>query len=458
MSKLRAWRLAAQIWALSLMTLLAVILSLSVLLWTSDQPSAPPGLSKMLEHIVREIARAGDPTAIQAAVDRATADTGHELALFDRSGARVAASSEHEPTQLTPEQLAALQRGELTMLPTTIVVVLRDDAGLVGYGLVRLRPPAPPRPGLSAIAVVLAVLAAVSLLLARRLLVPLRRLMQAAQAFGSGGVHARVGIPPRGALGHLGQVFDEMAGRVAELLQSQRELLANVSHELRTPLSRLRVALELAAESDGETARAELRLAEEDLGQLERMVEDVLSAASLDLASLRPGTNPGVLKQRRLDVAALADRTVRRFATTWSERRITFAAADRPLLVDGDAELLRRALDNLLDNARKYSETSAPIHVDAALEGDDVTITVTDAGVGIDAADQALVFTPFFRADRSRRRATGGVGLGLTLVDRIARAHGGSAELESEPGRGTRVTLRLPRAQPGDGGDEGERR
>lgn len=448
MSKLRAWRLAAQIWALSLVTLLAVILSLFVLLWTSERPAAPPGLSRTFEHVVREIARAGEPAAIQAAVDRAAANTDHELALFRSDGVRVAASGDHALTPLLPEQLAALQRGERFDLPATIVVELSEGDGFTGYGLIRLRPTPPPRPGVSPIAVVLAVLAGASLLLARRLLVPLRRLMTAAQAFGNGDVYARVGLPPRGALGHLGQVFDEMAGRVAELLQSQRELLANVSHELRTPLARLRVALELAAESDEETARAELRLAEDDLTQLERMVEDVLSAASLDLASLRPGTSQGVLRCQRLDIAALVDRTVRRFAATWSGRRITAEAPDGPLCVDGDAELLRRALDNLLDNARKYSEPGAPIQVSTALDGNDVTITVTDAGVGIDPADQVLVFTPFFRADRSRTRETGGVGLGLTLVDRIARAHGGLAVLESESGRGTRVMLRIPRAQP----------
>jgi two-component system OmpR family sensor kinase len=446
-SKLRAWRLAAQIWALSLVTLLAVILSLFVLLWTSERPSPPPGLSRMFEYIVQEVARAGEPAAIQAAVDRAAVGTDHDFALFSSDGVRVAASGKEELTPLTPERSAALQRGERIDVPSLVVVPLRVDDGFVGYGLVRLRSPMPPRPGVSTIAVVLAVLAGISLLLARRLLVPLRKLMEAAQAFGSGDVHVRVGLPPRGALGNLGQVFDEMAGRVAELLQSQRELLANVSHELRTPLARLRVALELAAESDGETARTELRLAEEDLTQLERMVEDVLKAASLDLASLRPGTSQGVLRCQRLDVAELVDRTVRRFAATSSDRRITAEAPDGPLCVHGDAELLRRALDNLLDNARKYSEAGAPIHVSTALGGNDVTITVTDAGVGIDPADQALVFTPFFRADRSRTRETGGVGLGLTLVDRIARAHGGRAVLESEPGRGTRVTLRIPRAR-----------
>ena len=448
MSLLRGWRLAAQIWALSLVTLLVVLLSLFILLWASGRPPAPPSLSRIAEHIVREAARAGEQAAIQATVDRASANTGYAVTLFTADGARVAETRDGGPAPLPREQLAALLRGEPVDLQRTLFVPLRAEDGLVGYGLVRINFPSPPAPGIAAITVVLAVLAVTSLLLARRLLAPLRRLVAAAQAFGSGDLHVRVGISPRGALGVLGQVFDEMAGRVAELLRSQRELLANVSHELRTPLARLRVALELAAESDGETSRTELRLAEDDLMQLERMVEDVLQAASLDLASLRVGDGEELLRRRRLDVAALVDRTVQRFASTWPDRRITATAPDEPVYVDGDAELLRRALDNLLDNARKYSEPGASIHVSTTLDGDAVLITVADVGVGITLADQPHVFTPFFRADRSRTRQTGGVGLGLTLVARITRAHGGSATLESEPAHGTRVTLRIPRASP----------
>ncbi len=117
---------------------------------------------------------------------------------------------------------------------------------------------------------------------------------------------------------------------------------------------------------------------------------------------------------------------------------------DEPLYVDGDGDLLRRALDNLLDNARKYSEAGGRIGIDAAVEGEQVVVSVSDEGVGIEAADLPHVFTPFFRADRSRARRTGGVGLGLTLVQRIARAHDGSVTIASEPGRGTRVSVRVP--------------
>jgi signal transduction histidine kinase len=314
------------------------------------------------------------------------------------------------------------------------------------YGIVRFQPPPPGRAGAAALALVLAILAIASLMVARRLVRPLGRLVATAQAFGEGDVRVRVGLPPRGALGALGAVFDEMAGRVARLLQAQRELLANVSHELRTPLSRMRVALELAAESEDVVVATELHAAEEDLAQLEHMVEDVLRVASLDLATLQPADTHAVVRRERLDLAALAARTTRRFAAACPERAVTLDAPERSLWVDGDAELLRRALDNLLDNARKYSEPGARIGVFVTADGGQAVLTVVDAGIGIDSADQQHVFTPFFRADRSRARASGGVGLGLTLVQRITAAHGGAVVLASSPGQGTRVTLRIPQA------------
>ncbi|MDC0672389.1 sensor histidine kinase [Nannocystis radixulma] len=449
MSPLRPWRLAAQIWGLALLTQVVVLLSLTAMLWMSRQPP-PHSFGRLHDYIVREMAmHAGEPGGLQAAVDRASEQTADRYALFSADGVLLAATRGAEPPTLTAEQLAALDRGERPDKPPVVVVPLRAEDGLAGYGVVHLGMPPPLRPGLSTLAVVLAVLAGLSLLLARRLLGPLRRLVATAQAFGAGDVHVRVGLPPRGPLGLLGSVFDEMAGRVAELLRSQRELLANVSHELRTPLARLRVALELAAESDGEAARTELTVAEDDLAQLERMVEDVLRAASLDLASLRASDTHTALRRQRLDVAALVLLTGRRFAAAWSRCRVSIDVPDRPIDVEGDPELLRRALDNLLDNARKYSEPGAPITIRAATDDDHVLLEVIDLGIGIDPADQPQVFTPFFRTDRSRTRATGGVGLGLTLVQRIATAHGGTVALESEPGRGTRVTLRLPRASRG---------
>jgi len=114
--------------------------------------------------------------------------------------------------------------------------------------------------------------------------------------------------------------------------------------------------------------------------------------------------------------------------------------------LEADPVLLRRALDNLLDNAGKYSEPHSTVRLLARPTGGGLQVEVADEGIGIDPADMAHIFTPFFRSDRSRARRTGGVGLGLALARRIVVAHGGSLTLESQPGVGTTAQVTLPAA------------
>jgi signal transduction histidine kinase len=133
-----------------------------------------------------------------------------------------------------------------------------------------------------------------------------------------------------------------------------------------------------------------------------------------------------------------------RFRERWPNRCLVCDAPDPALAVAADPVLLRRALDNLVDNARKYSADDQPIELGVGADPAGVRIEVIDHGVGIDHADQPRVFTPFFRADRSRTRSTGGVGLGLVLARRIAIAHGGTIGFHSEPGGGSRFWMILP--------------
>ena len=234
-----------------------------------------------------------------------------------------------------------------------------------------------------------------------------------------------------------------MAERLERLVRSEQELLANVSHELRTPLARIRVALELAAEGDAERARRHLEGMGADLSELDRLVEDVLAAARLDLASGASGFH---VARARVDVPALLAEVARRFAGEHPGRALDVAAAPSLPAVDGDAPLLRRLLANLLDNAAKYSEPPAHVTLAARDEDGALVLEVRDRGIGVDAADLPRLFTPFFRTDRSRARGTGGVGLGLALARRIAEAHGGSIQVESAPGEGTTVRVKLPAA------------
>ena len=128
-----------------------------------------------------------------------------------------------------------------------------------------------------------------------------------------------------------------------------------------------------------------------------------------------------------------------------ADRPLTVTVADKLPAIDADPVLFRRVVDNLLENAHKYTpDRSSPIELSISRDGDRVSFVVKDKGIGISAEDLPRVFTPFFRGDRSRSRETGGVGLGLTLAKRIVEAHRGTIDVASEVGSGTTVRVRVP--------------
>jgi signal transduction histidine kinase len=293
---------------------------------------------------------------------------------------------------------------------------------------------------------VLGCTAITSIVFARSLAVPLQKLAGAARAFGAGTLSARTGVRRRDELGQVAEAFDEMAERLTHLLRSQKELLANVSHELRTPLSRIRVALDLANEGDATLARESLADIAEDLNELERLVSDVLTAARLDLTEGQtPGATPP-LRRELVEAQLLVDKAAARFRSARQQHRLEVKVDGTLPLLEADPVLLRRAIDNLLDNAGKYSEPGSTVRLLARATAEGLQVDVADEGMGIDASDMPHLFTPFFRSDRSRARKTGGVGLGLALARRIVMAHGGSLTLESQPGVGTTAHITLPAA------------
>jgi signal transduction histidine kinase len=221
-------------------------------------------------------------------------------------------------------------------------------------------------------------------------------------------------------------------------MQSQRQLMADVSHELRTPLARIRVALELAAE-DPVAAKDVLTDVNLDLDEIDTLINDILTTARLDGEAAKLAKRPGT-------VADLAQRAADRFVARHPRRTLETQIADRPL--ECDPILLRRALDNLLDNAAKYSESTTPVRFAVIPNGTRVAFEIVDRGIGMSADELERAFTPFWRADGSRTRKTGGVGLGLALARRIARAHGGDVTLASAPGQGTTARLEVPLSAP----------
>jgi signal transduction histidine kinase len=286
---------------------------------------------------------------------------------------------------------------------------------------------------------ILLVVGAASIWFSRRLARPLDELAAAARRFGEGDTTARARLDREDELGQVGRAFDDMADRTAGVMLAQRQLMGDVSHELRTPLSRIRVALELAVE-DPSAAKDVLADVGADLDEIDQLIADILTTARLD--------GEPHLDRRPIPLGELTERAVKRFVTRFPRRELVQDISASDLDVECDPVLLRRALDNLLDNAAKYSEADTPVKliVRAAPKPNitHVVFEVVDGGIGMSPEDLARAFTPFWRADGSRTRRTGGVGLGLALARRIARAHGGDVTLQSVTGTGTTARLDVP--------------
>lgn len=372
-----------------------------------------------------------------------------QMTLFDAQGQVIATNAAQAPAPLQPTELAALAAHGTQFGSGTGTVAVRDAQGkLLRYA--RVSYPVPELPLGSAMAQLAAVLLVLALLfipLARSITAPLEQLGEVTRALGAGDLSARSGFKSNDEIGDLARGLDEMADRVVELRRTEKELLANVSHELRTPLARIRMALELVREGDNASAAGYLTDIEDDLGELERLLDDVMTAARLDLSRGSGGDPLPPLRRKLMSASELVEASRARFEKRVPGRRLSHHVTDDAPNIEADPSLLRRVLDNLLDNAAKFSEPDTAIDLDASRGPDGaLVLEVHDHGIGIDAAELERIFEPFYRTDRSRARATGGVGLGLALARRIARAHGGQITAASGPDKGSRFRVVVPAA------------
>lgn len=264
--------------------------------------------------------------------------------------------------------------------------------------------------------------------------IPLRRIQERAHQLALGDLETPVPRTRHDEFGDLEETLEGMRARLAELMASKDRLLSDVSHELRAPLSRAFLAISLVqAEGDSAPYVARVR---QDLEEIERLVSELLEAARAQRLSGDVRTE--------VDLAEVARTLVHERALLPAEMAVRFSMAIGPCRVLGDARLLARAMRNLLDNAWRYTPSGGHILFEVRTEGSEARVCIVDDGPGIPAEHLDKVTEPFYRADASRARTSGGVGLGLAIVKGIAERHGGRLELSSPASGGTRASLILP--------------
>lgn len=363
--------------------------------------------------IGNQLAESWDDPARRDALARSVArDLGMSIVLEDPRGSLIGAWGEPCPR---PDVEAPVRRDERLLGNAKLCFAKRERRGGFAFFLLL---------GLAALS-----LWGASGMVARRLVRPLGELVRVANEIGRGNLQARVVLRRNkvGEIGDLAEAINDMADRIERQMADQRELLAGVSHEIRSPLARLRVLAELAQESQGKVGED----IEREVLEIDSLVGELLASSRLDF---------GALERRELDARELVERCLERAGLAAS--LLDFRAASPEL--SADPTLVSRALTNLVENAKQHAGGVAALVV--AREGDQLVFSVEDEGPGFSEQDLARAFEKFVRGEKS---AGSSLGLGLSLVRRIAEAHGGRAWAENRRAGGARVSFSVPASSRG---------
>ena len=294
--------------------------------------------------------------------------------------------------------------------------------------------------------VLLGVIAAGAWLLIRKELRPLDDMAAAATDIASGDLSRRVDEPdPRTEVGRLGRALNRMLEHIEQAFEARRaseegmrRFLGDASHELKTPLTSIRGYAELfrrGAAERPEDLRVSMRRIEEEAARMGMLVDELLLLAHTDR------TRPMVLSE--VDLAELVTDAGQDARARDPDRQIDIDMDD-DIVIQGDEDRLRQALNNVITNALIHTPEGTPVALRLSKEDDTAIVAVEDSGAGLDAESLEHAFERFWRRDRSRSRDTGGAGLGLAIVGAIVRSHGGTVTAENRPSGGARFTLRLP--------------
>jgi two-component system sensor histidine kinase RstB len=247
----------------------------------------------------------------------------------------------------------------------------------------------------------------------------------AARRIGGGDLGARAEVFGRDEVSQLAHAFNSMAEHIQRLIDSQRELTRAVSHELRTPVARIRFGMEMLADTDDVDSRFEqLALLDGDITELNKLIDEILTYAKLEQGI-------PVLDFEAVDLGHLLQKVAKETLALGVKPKVTVILPPEGTVVEAEHRYLHRVLQNLAGNAIRYA--TSEIRLSAGVYDNCAYIAVEDDGAGIPEKDRERVFQPFTRLDDSRTRASGGYGLGLSIVSRIAFWFGGQIKVEESP-------------------------
>ena len=302
---------------------------------------------------------------------------------------------------------------------------------------------------IEAVLVGFAIAIAISLIISRTLLSPIKGMTKAAEAMADGDFSKKISVESRDEIGILAKTFNDMAMQIETMLEElknaeilRREFVANVSHELRTPLTSIRSYAETISDTKElpkETEEEFLRVIINESDRMTKIVQDLLELSRLDSGSIKLTVEEFSVEQAMRDVfAAVALDAKKRDHQL--ELELEWKLPD----IWGDRTRIEQVLMNIVTNALKYTPDGGKINISGGSTDSDVWIRIEDTGVGIPEGDLGRVFDRFYRVDKARSRESGGTGLGLSIAEEIIALHGGAITIESEHGVGTSVTVTLP--------------
>lgn len=292
----------------------------------------------------------------------------------------------------------------------------------------------------SLVAVAIALL--LTLFLSRRILAPVKALTLAARKLGHGDFSQRVQFKDKSEVGELAQTFNTMASDLEKAEKLRQNLVADIAHELRTPLSNIQGYLEAVRDGVIKADSDTIHSLYEEAVLLSRLVDDLQELSLAEAGELK-------LDCQAEDIIKLINQTVAAVQSQAIAKGISLSIELPGKLPPAniDSHRISQVLRNLLENAVTHTGQEGTITINARQQAEWIEVSVSDTGEGIPAEELPNIFERFYRVDKSRARATGGSGLGLTIARRLVEAHGGKIEVSSELGKGSCFTFTLPVSQ-----------